>query len=90
MNMLPFTNADTFPNIGLTRTSDLSGTSEWKRAFAASSGLGIFGMLAFFFVGLIPRSPFLHRSEPVEDCTHCRPAKRSFSNEPRSWDNRRS
>src|ERR1700690_1088057 len=41
MNMLPFTNAPRFPNIGLTSTRGSAGTSAWKRSLSESVGFGI-------------------------------------------------
>src|SRR5207244_13049310 len=42
MNMLPFTKAPRFPNMGLTSTRGSSGTSDWKRSLSSSVGFGIF------------------------------------------------
>src|SRR5262245_568792 len=42
MNMLPFTNAPRFPNIGFVSTSGVSGTRARNRSRSASVGLGIF------------------------------------------------
>jgi hypothetical protein len=49
-NMLPFTKAESWPNIGLSVTAGSSGTSLLKAAFAFSLGLGIDPG----FIGLTP------------------------------------
>src|SRR2546427_10381440 len=40
--MLPFTNAESWPNIGFSVTAGSSGTMRAKAAFASSLGFGIF------------------------------------------------
>ena len=42
MNMFPFTNADSWPNIGRIVTAGWSGTTEAKKSFVSSVGFGSF------------------------------------------------
>src|SRR5262245_37826958 len=64
MNMLPFTNAPRFPNIGFTSTPGAVGTNDSNRVLSASLGFGI-------FTSSLP-APAEARSSPILRCA-CRP-----------------
>src|ERR1041384_2972633 len=60
-NMLPFTKADIWPNIGLMVTAGSSGTALANAAFASSLGRGIFINLGAG-IGSVPPPPPLNTS----------------------------